>query len=63
MNSYRSTSAWTGRASRTCQEAFGPYTSFDLNEPRRRTAKWPWIVWAVLMVALAIVLATVQVTA
>lgn len=60
MNSYRSSSAWTGRASRTCQEAFGPYTSFDLHESRRRPATLAWWVWLACIVALAAVIAGVQ---
>lgn len=51
----RTSSAWTGRAPRTCQEAFGPYTSYAVTAPSEshRTA---WIIWAVLTVALILVI-------
>lgn len=46
----------TGRVPRSCQEAFGPYTSFDLTAPPRRRSVVPWITWAIIVVLLIIVL-------
>lgn len=59
MNSYRSSSAWTGRAPRTCQEAFGPYTDYRIADVRPAAPAWPWIAWAAVVMStlLAVALA------
>lgn len=51
MNAYRSSSAWTGRAPRTCQQAFGPYTSYQVQDPVIEGSRY-WLCWAVVCVVL-----------
>ena len=57
MNHYRSSSAWTGRAPRTCQEAFGPYTNYAVVDSAPKGRVWPWLVWALVCFALLCLLA------
>ena len=43
-------SSWTGRAPRTMQDAFGPYTSHAIHETAPQHRAWPWLVWAAVLV-------------
>lgn len=49
----RASSSWTGRAPRSCKEAFGPYTDYRIEDnDRPRYAGVAWIVWAIVVWAL-----------
>ena len=58
----RSSSSWTGRAPRTCQQAFGPYTNHRIencDQPHASAAVW--LAWAALLMSvIACVLAVTR---
>lgn len=51
----------TRRHPRTMAEAFGPYTSHDLEpmrEPRAYSAAWWWVMWAIAVVTVILIFST-----
>lgn len=52
-------SSWTGRAPRTLEAAFGPYTSHRFVETSRRVSRLDW--WLGVALAVAVGIAAVAV--
>ncbi len=57
----RSSSNWTGRTSRSCQQAFGPYTNYRIeNSDRPRGGAAAWLVWAAVVLTVLLLIVGVR---
>ncbi len=53
----RSSSNWTGRIPRSCQEAFGPYTDYLIEETDKpRAGAAAWLVWAIIVMTVLLLI-------